>query len=238
MTPILITRSLLWCISLLGTSLLAAEPACRPTGAAAVFSFEEAQAGGITRIAGVRGQALHLDGKGQFIELPASSSYDVGEGDFTIELWMRTSKRQAASLIDKRDSSPRGYQVYLLRDTIGLQVANGGHRASAAPSAYPVIDGQWHHVVAVCKRLPPQAPAMFVDGELRTQKSISSPLENLDTARPLWIGRHHPNGLVPRDNIYFEGDLDEIVLYRRALTATEVRSRFRAFAPRRLAPCR
>ena len=50
---------------------------------------------------------------------------------------MRTAKRQAASLIDKRDFVPRGYQLYLLRDTIGFQVADGGHRATTAPSKPP-----------------------------------------------------------------------------------------------------
>lgn len=229
----LITLSLLWSIS-----LVAAEPACYPPGATAAFSFDEPRFATYSRVAGVRGQALHFDGKGQFLEFPSQPAYDVGEGDFTIELWMRTTKRQAASLIDKRDPSPRGYQVYLLRDTIGLQVTNGGHRASAPPSAYPVIDGQWHHVVAVCKRLPPQPPAMFVDGELRIQTGVSSPLDSLDVAQPLWIGRHHPNHLVPRDAIYYKGDMDEVVIYRRALPAGEIRARYRAFNQRRPSPCK
>ncbi len=196
--PTLITLSLLWSIS------LAADPACLPRGAAVAISFDEPRfaTGPGLRVPGVRGQAIRLDGQSQFLNLPAGPAYDVGEEDFTLEIWMRTTKRQASSLIDKRDFVPRGYQVYLLRDTIGFQVADGGHRATAAPSAYPVIDGKWHHVVAVCQRLPPQPPAMFVDGELRTQQGANSSLENLDTTVPLWIGRHHPNELVPKDFLY------------------------------------
>jgi hypothetical protein len=229
----LTTLSLLWSIS-----LLAADPACRPAGATTVISFDEPAYRNLTRVPGMRGQALRLDGKSQYLDLPSKPAYDVGDGDFTIEIWMRTSKRQASSLVDKRDGSPKGYQIFLLRDTIGMQVADGGHRAVSAPSAFPVIDGQWHHVVGVCKRLPLQPLAMFVDGELRVQPGVSAPLDNLDVPVPLWIGRHHANGLVPRDKIFFDGDLDEFVLYRRALGAAEIRERYRGFTQRRLKPCR
>ncbi|MBY0505437.1 MAG: LamG domain-containing protein [Bryobacteraceae bacterium] len=233
----MITPNLLWFIS-----FLAAEPACQPRGATFTLSFDEARwaKGTLERLPGVRGLAMRFDGKSDYLDLGAKPAYDVGEADFTLELWMRTTKRQASSLIDKRDSTPRGYQIFLLRDTIGVQVANGGHRAVAAPSAYPVIDGKWHHIVAVCRRLPLQAPAMYIDGELRVQPGRSAPLENLDIPESLWIGRHHANVAVPRDAVYYEGDLDEVVLYRRALPAPEIRDRYRAFtaAPRRLSPCR
>lgn len=231
--PILTTLSLLWSIS-----LFAADPACQPAGASAVISFDESRYAKLTRVSGIRGQALRLNGQGEYVDLPPNPAFNVADGDFTIEIWMRTLKRQASSLVDKRDSSPKGYQIFLLRDTIGIQVANGGHIAVSASSAYPVIDGQWHHVVGVCKRLPFQPLAMFVDGELRVQNGVSASLDSIDVTVPLWIGRHHANGLVPRDKIFYQGDLDEFVLYRRALGAAEIRERYRAFVSGRLKPCR
>ena len=63
------------------------------------------------------------------------------------------------------------------RDAASDAFADAANRAwkysgasAAAPSAYPVIDGKWHHIVAVCRRLPLQAPAMYVDGELRIHR--------------------------------------------------------------------
>jgi hypothetical protein len=55
-------------------------------------------------------------------------------------------------------------------------------------------------------------------------------LTNLDVSQPLWLGRHHANGYVDRENIYFQGDIDELTFYRRALTAAEIRSIFRTGA--------
>jgi hypothetical protein len=55
-------------------------------------------------------------------------------------------------------------------------------------------------------------------------------LTNLDVPQPLWLGRHHANGYVDREDIYFQGDIDELTFYRRALTEKEIRSIFRAGA--------
>jgi hypothetical protein len=55
-------------------------------------------------------------------------------------------------------------------------------------------------------------------------------LTNLDVPQPLWLGRHHANGYVDREDIYFQGDIDELTFYRRALAEKEIRSIFRAGA--------
>jgi hypothetical protein len=43
----------------------------------------------------------------------------------------------------------------------------------------------------------------------------SAPLASLDVPTPLWLGRHHANSLVPREDIYFEGEIDELSFYHR-----------------------
>ena len=55
-------------------------------------------------------------------------------------------------------------------------------------------------------------------------------LTDLDVPQPLWLGRHHANGYVDREDIYFQGDIDELTFYRRALTEKEIRSIYRAGA--------
>jgi hypothetical protein len=52
-------------------------------------------------------------------------------------------------------------------------------------------------------------------------------LTNLDVPQPLWLGRHHANGYVDREDIYFQGDIDELTFYRRALTEKEIQSIFK-----------
>src|SRR5215831_5671569 len=59
-------------------------------------------------IAGRVGRALRFDGKGQYFELPAGTKgWDPGTGDFTVELWVRTSDTtHTVNVVDKRSHDP------------------------------------------------------------------------------------------------------------------------------------
>lgn len=201
-----------------------------PSRLSAWLTFEEphfSKAG--TRIAGIVGSAIRLDGASQYYELPpATKGLAVGSEDFSIELWLRTTEKTGVlSIVDKRDATPRGYLVYLQRGRVGFQVANGPDRSDSV-SRTLIADGRWHHIVAVCRRLPPQPLAVYVDGELQARNGRSATLENLDVDTPLWIGRHHRNALVRSDEIYLAGDIDELTVYRRALDLSEAAALFKA----------
>ena len=86
-------------------------------------------------------------------------------------------------------------------------------------------------MAGVVKRLPPRPAAIFVDGVRQSTKYTEDvTLTNLDVPQPLWLGRHHANGYVDREDIYFQGDIDELTFYRRALTVQEIQSIYRAGA--------
>ena len=75
------------------------------------------------RIPGMVGSALGLDGKTQFAEIPVSAKgLDVGEEDFSVEFWLRTTETRIRNIVDKRDKTPRGYLVFIQRGRIGVQV--------------------------------------------------------------------------------------------------------------------
>lgn len=192
------------------------------------YSFDEAgfRKPPAATVPGLVGQALGLDGTRQFAEQPSSPALNFGEKDFSIELWVRTTFAQGTrNFVDKRDSRPRGYAVFVERGSFGFQVAGGEQQISVAVDrARMMADGQWHHVAAVAKRLPPQAPQLYVDGVLRANSGRLMPLESIDNDVPLWLGRHHRNSFVPRDEIYFMGAIDELAFYRRALSAAEIKA--------------
>ena len=55
---------------------------------------------------------------------------------------------------------------------------------------------------------------IYVDGVKQPEVSMySAPLVNLDVPTPVWLGRHHANSYVPREDIYFEGEIDELSFY-------------------------
>ena len=243
MTLLSTMSRLRWCIELtlgiIAACPLGAQSACAPAplGLSAWFTFDEPifrQPGEHRpeRVPGLVGRALKFNGKDQYVEIPASTpGLDMGEDDFSIELWIRTtdSLHGNPTIVDKRDRSPLGYVIFVYRGHPGFQVANEEMTDKAIPMSVNIADDRWHHVAGVVKRLPPEHFLIYVDGVKQQQESgRNAPLVNLDVPEPLWLGRHHANKFVPRDNIYFEGEIDELSFYHRALTASEIRSIFRA----------
>jgi len=108
-------------------------------------------------------------------------------------------------------------------------IGSGGIQiADTVAANINIAESKWHHVAAVVKRLPSQASAIYVGGALTAAKGKKVGVANLDHDEPAWIGRHRRNELINRDNIYYRGDLDELSIYRRALTPAEVKSVFAA----------
>lgn len=237
MTPRLTTSSSRWFIDLLWWAVLAglptgAQPRCAPVpaGLSAWFTFDEPLFRPL-RVPGRVGYAARFNGKDEFVEVPASTpGLAVGEDDFTIELWIRTTdSTNTRNLVDKRDHSPLGYLIFLYNGHPGLQVANGGKADAAIAKSLSVADGRWHHVAGVVRRLPTQPLWIYVDGVKQPQVSIfDAPLVNLDVAAPLWLGRHHANQRVQTNEQYYQGEMDELSFYHRALTAAEIQTIFRA----------
>lgn len=197
-----------------------------PKGLSAWFQFEGP---GKLSAPGKVGKGLRFDGKEDFWEVPlASKGLDFGSGDFSIEFWLKTSEAgPPKSLIDKRNSVPVGYLVYVQDGRVGLQVGKASDR-SEVRSLLRIDDNRWHHVAAVAKRLPTQPARIFVDGKPSSSLSRNLTIEDVDSKVPVWFGRHHRNYHVDTDDIFFRGELDEISFYRRELSGPEIASIFRA----------
>ena len=194
------------------------------------------------RVPGIVGSALKFNGKDQYVEIPASTpGINMGEDDFTIELWIRTTDSQhTCNVVDKRDNNPLGYLFCVYRSHPALQMATGGGYVYAFAMLANIADNRWHHIAGVVKRLPPQPPEIYVDGvkQIQQEGRHNAPLVNLDVAAPLWLGRHHANKDVQRDKFDFEGEIDELTFYHRALTAAEIQSIYRAGSRGKCRPAR
>lgn len=228
-TLCLITSSSLSFISLLW---LGAAPPCvpAPRGVSAQFTFDGPGYPAALLIPGKVGQALHLNGVDQYLEIPAARrGVEMGSEDFTIEGWLRTRETRPRNIIDKRDFPPIGYLIFLQQGQLGFQLSFGADRSDAVVRGRTINDGAWHHFAVVARRLPPQPARIFIDGEEYPARGRSLTVESVDTPKiPLWFGRHHRNLFIDRDNMYFAGDLDEISFYLRPLTPEEIRAIHRA----------
>jgi hypothetical protein len=236
-----------WCIErllgilalgVLAAGRIGAQSGCvaAPQGLSAWFTFDEEifrQPGDHQpqQVPGKVGRALKFNGKDQYVEIPASTpGLDMGEDDFTVELWIRTADSvHTRNIVDKRDHRPVGYLIHTYKGHVGFQVANEDSTDKVFAMLVNVADNRWHHVAGVVKRLPLQPFVIYVDGVQQPGTSArNAPLVDLDVPAPLWLGRHHANKMMDRDDAYFEGEINELSFYHRALTAAEIHSIFRA----------
>ena len=157
--------------------------------------------------------AVAFDGADDAIEIPDGNAVDLGDS-FTLEVWVRQEARAPAQLLEKGKG---GYAAALESDGTIVLAKSGDGPVARSRVALPV-DGGFHHVVAT-KDGP--AARLYLDGVDVT--GAVTPRIVLDTAEPVAVGAA---GTAPA----FRGGLDELALYRGALSAAQVRAHFDAGA--------
>ena len=91
------------------------------------------------------------------VSLPQPSCGDIGAGDFSIEFWVKPSTSSAGveSILDKRAltaSGYHGYQVFLYKNEIGLQMDSGSYMNYGSYIAVPANGNQWTHIAITVAR--------------------------------------------------------------------------------------
>jgi hypothetical protein len=199
---------------------------------------------GPTWIPGMVGGALRFDGQNDYVQVPNHPELNVGTGNFTLDAWVRTTASLGVVvLVDKRTgtgfaTTAQGYALFLSNGRLGFQMANGVGSGTCAPTPTPgvscvnygsptstlVADGQWHHVAAVVDRADATSGVrLYVDGNLVfTGAPLSGDLNNTSD---LYIGVRTPG---QGGGGFFPGDLDELELFKRALSQDEIQKIYNA----------
>jgi sialidase-1 len=174
--------------------------------------------GGTTSVAGKYGQARDLDGTDDAIQLPYAESLAVGAGDFTAMAWIKYGASTANQAIFWGYGINEFSQFWLRAEPAdsrirGLITTGGNTAAVATTKAYN--DNAWHHVALQRKA---GTLSIWVDGVQAA--TTTSPTGSVSPGRPfkMYVGQrldgaHH-----------FDGSMDEVRIYRRAITSAELNS--------------
>ncbi|MGI9239837.1 MAG: LamG domain-containing protein, partial [Verrucomicrobiales bacterium] len=167
--------------------------------------------GAMPFVEGKLGGAVEMDGYDQYIEITGGdeSEFDFAGGSMSISSWFKVDKFDTnwQAVVAKGE----GQAWRLHRHSSGSQITFSG--GANSPSAGPVVnDGQWHHAVAVSDAGMEQR--LYVDGKLVSTASIS-PLANGD--KRVRIGDNPDT-----ENREWEGCIDEVAIWGRALTEEEI----------------
>ncbi len=169
---------------------------------------------------GINGGAVRFNGASSFISVTDGPAINFGTGDFSIDLWLRTSvnTRSVQSILDKRASGTRGYHLFLYRGLLGLQLADAGGFTNYISNLF-VATGKWNHVAVTVARTEHAGVRFYLNG---TQGSVTGDptphAGTLSNTVPLILGGRSsafPGG-------FWRGDLDEIELFNRVLQPAEI----------------
>ncbi len=218
----------IWNRSLSATEISAEMNSSRPvSGDKLVGAWEmEEASGNVTYdthnwVAGKVGAALGFDGVNDYVNCGNGASLQV-TNVATLSAWIKTTASGIApglQVMNKRnvngDTSPT-LLISVGATGVAEAIADGDGYYSGAGGAANVKDGNWHHVVGTFSN---GVINVFVDGKLDGTGSWDN--RTLSNSNSNWnIGYHGAW------NSYFNGSIDEVKIYNRALTENEIKGNY------------
>jgi hypothetical protein len=187
------------------------------------------QGGATATTTGKVGRAFSFNGSSGYVSLGNPASLKL-TGAMTIEGWMKPSAGpgadQLSAIMTKWaqdfSSNPNSdsYGLWIVNRNGTLKLFSALHKAST--NSEPNIEGgviplnAWSHVAMTFDPSTGQY-ALYVNGAQVV--SVASPGDNLGTTRNVSIGREE--SYLPR---YFNGLIDELAIYNRALSPAEIQA--------------
>lgn len=179
---------------------------------------------GVTRIEGVSGKALAFNGTDGYVDF-GDTVGDFGTNDFSVVFWMRTDTDRWETVMGKRVFCGE-HSFFELQ--MSLPTFPGRIRVELY-EAYPNIqcsfysnqrldDNQWHLLTITRKDIEGR---LYIDGFLDASRSAAEVI-NISNSAPFLMGNGPCYYVPPVHSEFFSGELDEVCIYNRALTAAEV----------------
>jgi len=179
-------------------------------------------------VAGKVGKAVKLNGAGDYLRNSSDGSkFNMGTDSFSIAFWMNASSKQYTSvsgnsvgfIVSKRKNGEgSGYQVGYT-STVSANPTNAGVPMSVQAfgvnsKSNSVSASNWHHIVSVYNKDRLDV-SIYVDGTLDVTFTRTTAF-NGDSVDSFYVGKYDGS---PH---YFNGTIDEMRIYKTALTAEQV----------------
>jgi hypothetical protein len=168
---------------------------------------------------GKYGNGLDFDGSNDYVDTTLNPSTDLGQ-DFTIEAWIRPST-------EGNYKGVAGAHVGTFQGVVFMQYVNGWNCGYGTGSAWaPDVDvsltmGSWAHIVAVYNLGgETKSLSLYKDGELIQTQVQTAGISHYSS---FWIGRAYDAA-----GRYFDGLIDEVRVYNRVLSPTEISDHYNA----------
>ena len=159
--------------------------------------------------------AYDFDGSNDYVRVPDHPTLDLGTGDFSIDAWIKTTGN--GIIVSKRTAQPTVGYLFMIwsgRPLLQLGDPAGSWANYTALGAPAVTDGAWHHVAVTVDR--DFNGIFYIDGTAVTVFDPENRDGDLSNSVDLWIGRD------PHEGPAFNGLIDEVEIFDRALSHLEI----------------
>jgi Concanavalin A-like lectin/glucanases superfamily/Chitobiase/beta-hexosaminidase C-terminal domain/Glucodextranase, domain B/Bacterial Ig-like domain len=170
-------------------------------------------------------QAGIFNGTNSYVSVPNSTSLNI-INSMTVELWAKSNINWDAHtnwtfLVNKRNENYSGYGIYIDSNNprVVFSIINTVGVGYYAPSPN-LLPNTWYHIVGTYDG---SNIKIYINGQLQNSVpasgTISTNTLNLEIGR--WRDAYRE---------YFNGLIDEVAIYKRALSATEIQEQYRTYA--------
>ena len=180
--------------------------------------------GNPARLAGVLSRAILFDGVDDAVTVQQVPEFDAYP--LTVSAWFESTATGLTALVNKyAASSMNGYQLFLNGGSLCAwyfkDAADAVWDQSGCTLATPGFnDGRWHHVAFV---VDAAGGRLYVDGSQTASRAWTGTAGPATTTQALSFGQY-PGIANPR----YRGLLDDVQVYGRALSASEIAALFAA----------
>lgn len=185
------------------------------------------------------GFVLELDGQDDYVLFEDHPIQRALHRGLTAMAWMKLDEtpHTHAMIVSKHyTNGSRAWDLRLLPDqSLMFQISDNtpwrqdpttgtwsGNQASIlAATGHPIPLAVWTHVAATWDRNAGRT-VLYIDGAEVSAQSVPTNLQVSQTTVPLLVGAYNDNSVGTAPRSLFNGQIDEVMLYNRALSAEEI----------------
>jgi hypothetical protein len=153
---------------------------------------------------------------------------DVGNGSYSLSVWFKTSSLDIQSIIHKRTmggtqgtTNYHGYTLFVSNGLLTFDLEDENWVSTSVIGSNNYADGNWHNVIVV-RDVVTDLITLYVDGVFEAENTDNTTVNNM-SSNDLLIGKWRNV-----DDYSFNGSIDDIGIWKRALTTCEIQDLFNA----------
>ena len=166
------------------------------------------------------GGSIVFDQVDDFVTAPNNSSINLTEAGGAVSVWVKTGVNATGSLngnlVGKTNTYSNGYWLVKYNNKVRMSLYGNSNLEMIGERS--ITDNIWHYVVATWTS---SQLTIYIDGALDKTQSYNFAFTT--ATNPLYIGRQNNTG-----EGYFRGNISQVQIYNRALSAQEVLQNYNA----------